>query len=366
MAPSKRMSWLPPLFVFSVVSLMYGVYLLLHLLPQLRRLNWLQPVPSTGVAPRHTGPLPSDPHMPMTSAAEVVGLALAFHGAFLLFLASYFQAMATPPGAVPKGDPRWERGAFDIDPEEDREVERIIRDQSVDLTQPSIRSLLKRMEVVERKKGKPLRSDEEAPLALDPDDLKRKCHGCMVYKPDRVHHCQVCGQCVLRMDHHCPWIANCVGFRNYKFFLLVLVYAVLSMAFLLASLLPRFLAVFQPILDMGYFLRRDLLIAVVFVTAAALFLVLGAFLCFHLYLSASAMSTIEYREKRSSADPAIQHRWAVAHVKYARGSAYQNLRHVLGEPYMWLFPVEPWPSDDGTYTRPLPDDGDSANAPKAL
>jgi hypothetical protein len=34
-----------------------------------------------------------------------------------------------------------------------------------------------------------------------------QCHGCMIYKPDRVHHCQVCGQCVLRMDHHCPSVA---------------------------------------------------------------------------------------------------------------------------------------------------------------
>merc|ERR1719162_2092439 len=28
------------------------------------------------------------------------------------------------------------------------------------------------------------------------------------------------GTCVLRMDHYCPWIGNCVGFRNHKYFLL--------------------------------------------------------------------------------------------------------------------------------------------------
>ena len=33
----------------------------------------------------------------------------------------------------------------------------------------------------------------------------RYCSECSHVKPDRAHHCSVCGQCVLKMDHHCPW-----------------------------------------------------------------------------------------------------------------------------------------------------------------
>lgn len=40
------------------------------------------------------------------------------------------------------------------------------------------------------------------------------CVKCELYKPDRAHHCSRVGGCVLRMDHFCPWINNCVGFRN--------------------------------------------------------------------------------------------------------------------------------------------------------
>lgn len=43
-------------------------------------------------------------------------------------------------------------------------------------------------------------------------------------KPERTHHCSVCKQCNLKMDHHCPFVQNCVGLHNHRFFVQMLIY----------------------------------------------------------------------------------------------------------------------------------------------
>mmetsp|Transcript_6208 Transcript_6208/g.11927 ORF Transcript_6208/g.11927 Transcript_6208/m.11927 type:complete len:376 (-) Transcript_6208:57-1184(-) len=164
---------------------------------------------------------------------------------------------------------------------------------------------------------------------------RRHCKWCAKYKPDRCHHCRVCRMCILKMDHHCPWIYNCVGYRNHKYFFLLLFYCVLATHMITWTMLDSVknsVDADTPFVKMFLLLFGETL-------AAFLGLLLTAFWIFHIWLMLKAMTTIEFCEKsmkRAGYDSSI----------YDCGFC-GNIRAVLGDNMLlWLCPCSP-PSGDG-------------------
>lgn len=61
--------------------------------------------------------------------------------------------------------------------------------------------------------------------------LDQFCTSCVVRKPLRSKHCSECDHCVSKFDHHCPWVDNCIGQYNLKYFIGFVVFTPICLMF---------------------------------------------------------------------------------------------------------------------------------------
>lgn len=301
-----------------------------------------------GLRPRKTRPLIdsllNEPHGSL-SAVVVVQFFM------IMFFISWILAIRTPPGA-PDQSWRGSKASCQHKLGTCREFKHEVHSK----LQETMQTLCKggSASFTSQQLSEWFKSHSTEVLAAAQSIKHRWCKHCQAWKPDRTHHSNRLDQCVLRMDHVCPWINNVVGFRNYKYFFLMLFYGiVLLFAYVVTAIL---LLIHIATIKQKHIVRLPFLAVPVggawdFWAAQAFFIVfclvlivpLSFYWIFHCYLTAAGLSSIEKKERSSNTQTrrvgSSKHR---EEELYARSpwdlGFWKNISCMLGK-YFLLWPI---------------------------
>ncbi|XP_034951323.1 uncharacterized protein [Chelonus insularis] len=152
-----------------------------------------------------------------------------------------------------------------------------------------------------------------------------RCHLCNItISGKKTKHCSVCNKCVRNFDHHCMWLNNCIGGRNYFAFLICVISAiigalsvvVLTIAEVTTALESRHWNVTMdnttlPLLPLQGGTSSLVIISVIGILSAIAAILLIHLCFFHGYIACLGLTTYEYvrnkREKNAVNNALQQH-----------------------------------------------------------
>ncbi|XP_022769480.1 probable protein S-acyltransferase 1 [Durio zibethinus] len=116
------------------------------------------------------------------------------------------------------------------------------------------------------------------------------CDTCLLYRSPRASHCSICNNCVQRFDHHCPWVGQCIGLRNYPFFIS---FISSSTALCIYVFLCSWLNILRQDCGLWDAMSRDILSVILIVYCFIAIWFVGGLTVFHFYLICTNQTTYE-------------------------------------------------------------------------
>lgn len=123
------------------------------------------------------------------------------------------------------------------------------------------------------------------------------CETCQIVRDVRVFHCNRCNRCILRHDHHCEFVNNCVGKYNHCKFLKFIISAALHSTFIAVYCLLYMIRQF----DSDETVLKEpahIISIVIFVIAILISLSMVFFVFQHIVLISSNVTTSESIRKK--------------------------------------------------------------------
>ncbi|WCJ28657.1 DHHC-type zinc finger family protein [Euphorbia peplus] len=116
------------------------------------------------------------------------------------------------------------------------------------------------------------------------------CDTCLLYRPPRASHCSICNNCVQKFDHHCPWVGQCIGLRNYPYFICFISSATSLCIYVFVF---SWINILRQEGSVWNLLSRDVLSIVLIVYCFISVWFVGGLTVFHFYLMCTNQTTYE-------------------------------------------------------------------------